>query len=218
MFTTLLLFFLLLTSYFIGLLLKPKSGVVITIAGLFGILGYLFFNAHGDEGSPSLGGGLALVLAFFGPVIVLIYCFGLLTGALTRKLSSKGKKIYAIIVTLIVLCGSSFYVLHTKQKDVNLKNEELLALDYVKNNPDVILSAGGDRYEVYPFSSTKAATDNLPEKYTISVSGKNKIYVTVKVSRASSHPDFKLLCIADESSKNIETSNDACDENKILGN
>ncbi|WGS84997.1 hypothetical protein [Methylomonas sp. UP202] len=218
MFATLLLAFLLLTSYFIGLLLKPKPGVLTTIFGLFGIFCYIFFNAHGDEGSPSLGGGLALVLAFFGPVIVLTYCFGMLTGALTRKFSRKGKKKYAIIVTLIVLCGSLFYVLHKKQKDVNLKNEELLVLDYVKYNPDVILAAGGDSLEAHPLLYTIPPREDLPEKYTISVSGKNKIYVTVKVSRASSHPDFKLLCITDDSSKKQDTSNGACDENKTLGN
>ncbi|MBD9357946.1 hypothetical protein [Methylomonas albis] len=102
MFTTLISICSLILGYFVGLLFKPKSGAVLTISGLLGVFSYIFFSAHGDEGSPSLAGGLGLVVAFLGPVMLLTYSFGILTGGLTRKFLSK--KLYKVIITLVIFC------------------------------------------------------------------------------------------------------------------
>lgn len=93
------------------------------------------------------------------------------------------------------------------------KKEWSLVIDFVKNNKEVILDAGGIK-EVFPASSSKKRTEVMPHRYEASVSGNTgkSIYAIVGVSRSAGGAKFTLECISHLSMGQREANKDACSQ------
>lgn len=194
-----------LAGYLVGLLLRPRYGVALTIANLLG--GFVYIRFFKPE--------VMLYIAFFGLFYAFVYCAGIFIGVLARWLAKKTGKVYAGIVTVAVLASSFFYVdnriTHLKQLKVDEKRERKLILNFVKNQPEVMAMAG-EKFEVYPGSCTMKNNGNLPFRCEVSVRGEKNFYVIVNISRLSKKPTFALACITFIPPGQRESFKDVCNQ------
>ncbi len=195
----------LLAGYCIGLALNSKLAFAVSGVAFIGIFAYMIFNA------PSL----ALIFAYFGHITLFAFIVGLLVGTLARIFANKGWALCTILITLFVFGGPTFYLLQIIESEKKLYQEELLAQEFVKNNPEVIAIAGKN-FKVYTSVSYKKNGEKLPYRYVFSLHGIKMIKATVNVSRTSGYLTFALACIVPHTLKGVrEPFKDICD-NKLV--
>ena len=146
--------------------------------------------------------GLGLPFAFaialmitVGVPIGLISLLGALLGStlsnrIKTKIATKSflPDILFAGVVAGVIAGTLWLRYEYRQNDI--KNEEALALDFVKNNSTVIQKVG---HGFEPSLSTASQTkDGRRVRYEFSV---GTLYAIVSVSRSSGKPEFTLNCI-----------------------
>ena len=131
------------------------------------------------------------------------YCsitFGIASATLIvhkRTVGDESRKFKLSVLTFLSLCAAAIIAAallwkQHKSHERDLKNEELMAMEFVKNQKSVALAVGDDfRVSIV---STKIS-HGTPLQYDISVSGKKQMYALVNVSHASESTNFSLACL-----------------------
>lgn len=126
--------------------------------------------------------------------------FGIATVTLfvhKRTVGDESRKFKFSVLTFLSLCAvviiaAALLRQQNKARELDRKNEELMALDFVKNQKTVALTVG-ENFSVSLVSTT--ISHSAPLQYDISVSGKKQMYAIVNVSHASGSTTFSLACL-----------------------
>jgi hypothetical protein len=134
-------------------------------------------------------------------VFVVAFLYALITYRLQATPEDK-KSWYWTSGVIVVVIGSVLLLIQNHRSEDASVREEALALEYVRNNTEIMRKVG-NKLEVYPASYT-TASDGQRVRYIFSVSAKNlsveeqnasTVYAVVGISRSTGLPMFSLECV-----------------------
>jgi hypothetical protein len=170
------------------LALFPRPKIVFSVFGV-GILGAIIYVVSNFQGEQR--GVLLMAVAIGGPWAVGLLAIGALVGAWSRKYATTGKLRYTAVIATIVFGSAAVLIFKSDQNEHNEIEQKQLALDFVKQNQEIMRQVGGNA-EVDVV--TAGMTGNKTVSYDIGVRGQKTIYAIVEVSRQSGKPVFTLAC------------------------
>jgi hypothetical protein len=121
--------------------------------------------------------------------------------------SRKRKIALACFVLLVFAAAGMAYVYWENREEhkQDLKDEQFLAQEFVRNNP-VVIQAAGDKFSVFP----AVTVGSVPIRYEFSVRSDATVFAIVDVSRETGNPVFTLACITPISIGYRDSSKDPC--------
>jgi hypothetical protein len=137
-------------------------------------------------------GAFLMVAGIGAPWALGLLTIGALVGALGRKYATAGKMHYTVVIATIVFGSASFLAFKSNQNEQNRIEEERLAVDFVKQNQEVLAQVGGNPRVWLSMSSLNRSGEAI--RYELSVNGEKTIRAIVDVSRQSGRPVFNLAC------------------------
>jgi hypothetical protein len=131
-----------------------------------------------------------------------------------RTAGDESRKFKLSVLTFFSLCAAAVIAaallwMEHKSQERDLKNEDIKAMEFVKNQKAAALAVGGDfRVSIV---STKIS-QGIPIQYDISVSGKKQMYAIVNASHASGSTNFSLACLTPLYIGQRDPSKDPCNQ------
>lgn len=177
-----------LLGFLLALLPKPK--IVFAILGICAVGAAAYILATFDGGPQDVLVGLALI---GGPLAAGLVCAGALAGLGVRNLAVRGKRPHAVLLFATVAGVATLIVFNSSQQEQSSTNEKQLAIEFVRQHPDVVQKVGTTSTVSLSMSNTK---NGKVVSYDFSVRGINTLYVVVDVTKHGEHPLFTLACMS----------------------
>jgi hypothetical protein len=176
-------------GFCLGLLPKPKIVFSIVAVCAVGATAYIL-SRYEDEQQGVISG----VVVIGGPLAAGFVAVGALVGSWGRKYAANGKAQYTLLISAIVFGSAAFLVFNSGRHEQAMIDQEHLALEFVKQNKEVMQEVGGHGKVSLVSSNIE---HNTTVSYNISVRGAKRVDVTVDVSRQAGKPAFTLACITE---------------------
>ena len=175
---------------------KGAIAYLVTCVGV-GVLAVTFVPSVDKHLPVSIAVALTFGLPFVGAATGL----GLAAGAMLRQRQR--------LIALALLSPTVLYWLGTTVLEAKQKDEWARVTEFVRAHA-AVRQAAGENPRIYPSMSRKAS-NGLPTRYELSVSGTTQVFAIVDASRSSfGAPQFSLACISTIPPGRRDPFKDAC--------
>jgi hypothetical protein len=110
---------------------------------------------------------------------------------------------------LVIFIGAVTFLIRAHQPRATVVDERALAVEFVRNNAEVMQAAGGNgEVSLLGYSQTQ----NEPAMYEVAVYGAQTLHVFVEASQSAAEPEFRLLCTTPLAYGDRDASKHPCEQ------